>query len=151
MGLIFLRHAYSRYFSAKAEIEPTLPKRGGQTRPLTKEDFSGRGAIFLRPNAQFDYLAALRQMLRVGSDYVAGNPAYDHFAGATLVPQLVQFSNHLDNIRSIGGDTEARLRRLTEDQSSSVDATIFELLVAGRCVELGRNVEFIPETQDKDS
>jgi type I restriction enzyme M protein len=59
MGLIFLRHAYSRYFSARAEIEPTLPKRGGQTRPLTKEDFSGRGAIFLRPKAQFDYLASL--------------------------------------------------------------------------------------------
>jgi type I restriction enzyme M protein len=59
MGLIFLRHAYSRFLSAKAEIEPTLPKRGGQTRPLTKEDFSGRGAIFLQPVAQFDYLASL--------------------------------------------------------------------------------------------
>jgi type I restriction enzyme M protein len=31
MGLIFLRHAYSRFLSAKTEIEPTLPKRGGQT------------------------------------------------------------------------------------------------------------------------
>ena len=59
MGLIFLRHAYSRYLSAKAEIEPALPKRGGQTRPLTKEDFGGRGAIFLHPKAQFDYLSSL--------------------------------------------------------------------------------------------
>lgn len=59
MGLIFLRHAYSRFLSAKAEIEPTLPKRGGQTRALTKEDFSGRGAIFLHPMAQFDHLASL--------------------------------------------------------------------------------------------
>ena len=59
MGLIFLRHAYSRFLSAKAEIEPTLPKRGGKTRPLTKEDFSGRGAIFLQPVAQFDHLASL--------------------------------------------------------------------------------------------
>lgn len=59
MGLIFLRHAYSRYLSAKAEIEPTLPKRGGQTRPLTKEDFSGRGAIFLQPKAQFYHLSSL--------------------------------------------------------------------------------------------
>jgi type I restriction enzyme M protein len=59
MGLIFLRHAYSRFLSAKMEIEPTLPKRGGQTRALTKEDFSGRGAIFLQPNAQFDHLASL--------------------------------------------------------------------------------------------
>lgn len=45
--------------SAKTEIEPTLPKRGGQTRALTKEDFSGRGAIFLHSIAQFDYLASL--------------------------------------------------------------------------------------------
>ena len=59
MGLIFLRHAYSRFLSAKMEIEPTLPKRGGQTRALTKEDFSGRGAIFLQPIAQFDHLASL--------------------------------------------------------------------------------------------
>ena len=59
MGLIFLRHAYSRFLSAKAEIEPTLPKRGGQARALTKEDFSGRGAIFLQSAAQFDYLASL--------------------------------------------------------------------------------------------
>jgi len=36
-----------------------LPKRGGQTRALTKEDFSGRGAIFLHPVAQFDHLSAL--------------------------------------------------------------------------------------------
>ena len=42
MGLIFLRHAYSRFLSAKKEIEPTLPKRGGQTCAITKEDFSGR-------------------------------------------------------------------------------------------------------------
>src|SRR3984893_12191101 len=59
LGLIFLLHAYSRFLSAKMEIEPNLPKRGGQTRALTKEDFSGRGAIFLRPKAQFDYLASL--------------------------------------------------------------------------------------------
>ena len=56
MGLIFLRHAYSRFLTARAEIAPTLPKRGGKTRPLTKEDFSGRGAIYLQSEAQFDHL-----------------------------------------------------------------------------------------------
>ena len=40
MGLIFLRHAYSRYLSVKDEIVAHLPKRGGKTRTLTKEDFS---------------------------------------------------------------------------------------------------------------
>ncbi len=59
MGLVFLRHAYSRYLGVKIEIEKTLPSRGGKTRALTKEDFSGRGAIFLNEDAQFDSLVRL--------------------------------------------------------------------------------------------
>jgi type I restriction enzyme M protein len=59
MGLIFLRHAYSRYFAVKDGIEASLPKRDGKTRPLTREDFSRKGAIFLRPKAQFEHLANL--------------------------------------------------------------------------------------------
>jgi len=59
MGLIFLRHAYSRYLGVKDEIEANLPSRGGKKRPLTKEDFSEKSAIFLRPQAQFDSLIAL--------------------------------------------------------------------------------------------
>lgn len=59
MGLIFLRHAYSRYLAVKDAIEASLPKRGGKTRPLTKEDFSKKSAIFLHPEAQFDYLVSL--------------------------------------------------------------------------------------------
>jgi type I restriction enzyme M protein len=59
MGLVFLRYAYSRYLAVKEKIEPKLPSRGGKTRALTKEDFSQKSAIFLRPNAQFDYLVSL--------------------------------------------------------------------------------------------
>jgi type I restriction enzyme M protein len=58
MGLIFLRHSYSRFLRVKAEIEGSLPSRGGKRRELTKEDFSRKGAIFLRDKAQFDYLVA---------------------------------------------------------------------------------------------
>ena len=59
MGLIFLRHAYSRFLTIRGEIEPTLPKREGKARALIKEDFSQKGAIFLRPGAQFDHLVSL--------------------------------------------------------------------------------------------
>lgn len=59
MGLIFLRHAYSRYLSVRDEIIASLPKRGGKARALTKEDFSQKGAIYLHEEAQFDYLVAL--------------------------------------------------------------------------------------------
>lgn len=60
MGLIFLRHAYSRFLAIKPDIEASLPSRGGKTRPLTKEDFSSKSAIFLRPEAQFDHLINLK-------------------------------------------------------------------------------------------
>lgn len=60
MGLIFLRHAYSRYLAVKPDIEASLPTRGGKTRPLTKEDFSRKSAIFLKPEAQFDHLVSLK-------------------------------------------------------------------------------------------
>jgi type I restriction enzyme M protein len=55
MGLIFLRHAFSRFLAVRPEIEATLPSRGGVKRALTKEDFSQKGSIFLQPTAQFDY------------------------------------------------------------------------------------------------
>lgn len=59
MALVFLRHAYSRYLGVKDAIEVNLPRRGGKTRALTKEDFSHQSAIFLQPKAQFDTLVAL--------------------------------------------------------------------------------------------
>jgi len=59
MGLIFLRHAFSRFLAVKDDIEANLPKRGGKTRALTKEDFSQKSAIYLQPKAQFDNLVAL--------------------------------------------------------------------------------------------
>ncbi len=58
-GVVFLRHAYSRYLNVKDEIVASLPTRGGKTRTLTKEDFSQKSAIFLWEEAQFDYLVAL--------------------------------------------------------------------------------------------
>ena len=59
MGLVFLRHAYSRYLAVKDDIEAGLPTRGGKKRALTKENFSQKSAIFLRPEAQFDHLVGL--------------------------------------------------------------------------------------------
>ena len=59
MGLVFLRHAYSRYLAVKDDIQASLPSRGGKTREITKEDFSQRSAIYLRSEAQFDHLVSL--------------------------------------------------------------------------------------------
>ena len=46
--------------AVKPEIEASLPLRGGKRRPLTKEDFSSKSAIFLQPEAQFESLVHLK-------------------------------------------------------------------------------------------
>ena len=51
MGLIFLRHAYSRFLAVREGLEAALPIRGAKTRPLSNEDFSGKSAIYLKPGA----------------------------------------------------------------------------------------------------
>ncbi|NJN82370.1 MAG: SAM-dependent DNA methyltransferase, partial [Caldilineaceae bacterium] len=45
MGLIFLRHAYSRFLAVKEGIVAELPTRNGVPRELTVADFSRKGAI----------------------------------------------------------------------------------------------------------
>lgn len=59
LGLIFLRQAFNRFVEVKEIIEESLPKRGGKTRPLTKEDFMSKNAVFLKEESQFDYLLNL--------------------------------------------------------------------------------------------
>jgi len=56
MGLVFLRHTYSRFLAVKEKIEANLPTRVGKTRALSKEDFSQQSSIFLQPEAQFGQL-----------------------------------------------------------------------------------------------
>lgn len=67
LGLIFLRHAFNRFDKVKETIEkdlPTHPQRG--RRPVTKNDFLERNALFLPDIARFDYLVALPESADVG-------------------------------------------------------------------------------------
>ncbi|KIE43936.1 type I restriction-modification system subunit M [Geobacter anodireducens] len=59
LGLIFLRHAYNRFLAVREEVEATLPKRGGVPRPLAKDDFTRKSALFLREESRFDHLLNL--------------------------------------------------------------------------------------------
>src|ERR1039457_3574225 len=107
MGLIFLRHAYSRFLKVKEDIEGTLPSRGGKRRDLTKEDFSRKGAIFLREKAQFDYLverpdsedrakAVIEAMTLIEGDYqsLKGDVAEERISG-TRQRRIGTFAPHL--------------------------------------------------------
>lgn len=70
LGLIFLRYAYSRFKKVEAEILPTLPSRGGKTRPITADDFKGHSAIFLPREAQYEYIVNLPE--DVSSENIIG-------------------------------------------------------------------------------
>lgn len=123
MGLIFLRHAYSRFLAVKDGIEATLPTRGGKPRPLSKEDFSQKGAIFLRPQAQFDYLVSLSDaddrarnvieaMESIERDYrslagVLPKSEYQELDNAVL-GQLLRTLNP-DELKRVAGDVFGRI------------------------------------------
>ena len=123
MGLIFLRHAYSRFLAVKDDIEANLPQRGGRTRALTKEDFSRKSAIFLQPMAQFDHLVSLTDsddraraiidaMESIEGDYetlrgVLPKSEYQELDNGVL-GQLLRTLNP-DELRRVSGDVFGRI------------------------------------------
>lgn len=77
LGLIFLRHATNRFNAVKAEIEQNLPSRGGKKRPITKDDFKGKSAIFLPEEAQYQYILNLPEKANVGKTINAAMKAIE--------------------------------------------------------------------------
>ena len=120
MGLIFLRHAYSRYLAVKPEIEAKLPSRGGVIRPLTKEDFSERSAIFLQPEAQFDYLVENASNAKLPEMVIAAMESIekDYRTLEGVLPK--QEYQELDY--TILGDL---VRKLNPDELKKADGDIF--------------------------
>jgi type I restriction enzyme M protein len=67
LGLIFLRHAFNRFDKVRVEIEkdlPVHPQRG--RRPVTKQDFLERNALFLPEKSRFTYLVNLPEGEDIG-------------------------------------------------------------------------------------
>lgn len=120
MGLIFLRHAYSRYLAVKPHIEAKLPSRGGVVRPLTKEDFSERSAIYLRPEAQFDYLVENASNAKLPEMVIAAMESIekDYRTLEGVLPK--QEYQELDY--TILGDL---VRKLNPDELKKADGDIF--------------------------
>ena len=123
MGLVFLRYAYSRYLSVKDDVEANLPTRGGKKRALTKEDFSQKNAIYLRPNAQFDHLVALpdsedriKAVIKAMDDIEAD---YESLRGALPKSEYQELDNDVlgqllrtlnpDELKQVSGDVFGRI------------------------------------------
>ena len=123
MGLVFLRYAYSRYLSVKDDIEAGLPTRGGKKRALTKEDFSQKNAIYLRPNAQFDHLVALPDSEDRAKAVIAAMESietdYESLRGALPKSEYQELDNDVlgqllrtlnpDELKQVSGDVFGRI------------------------------------------
>ena len=104
MGLVFLRHAYSRYLAVRDAITAGLPTRGGRKRAVTREDFSQKNAIFLRPGARFDHLVALPD----GAD-----------RAAAIIAAMESIEEDYDSLRGVLPKNEYQAPRRSSIPSSS--------------------------------
>ncbi|MCX6162165.1 MAG: N-6 DNA methylase [Ignavibacteriae bacterium] len=66
LGLIFLRHAYNRYLIVEESVLKTLPVRQGKPRPITKDDFTKKSALFLNEESKYDFLLQLPGGAKIG-------------------------------------------------------------------------------------
>ena len=68
LGLIFLRHATTRFHALLPEVEKAVPARatGALREDRIKLGFQGKAAIYLPETARYDYLAALPAGTNVG-------------------------------------------------------------------------------------
>ena len=123
MGLVFLRHAYSRYLAVKDKVEASLPTRGGRKRAPTREDYSRKSAIFLRPEAQFDHLVGLpdgedrAKAIIAAMDSIEGD--YDSLRGALPKAEYQELDNDVlgqllrtlnpDQLKQVSGDVFGRI------------------------------------------
>jgi type I restriction enzyme M protein len=122
LGLIFLRHAFNRYLSVEKETKKNLPSRGGVTRPITKEDFAKKSALFLQEKSQYEYLlklpagkdrgkAIIEAMDAIEADYpsLAGVLPKDyHIFGPDLLGRLLKIFND-EALRKPNGDVFGRI------------------------------------------
>lgn len=66
LGLIFLRYAFGRFKLVEAEIQKDRPVRGGRVLPVEPSDFAEKSALYLPPEARYDYLVNLPDSVNLG-------------------------------------------------------------------------------------
>ncbi len=66
LGLIFLRYAFGRFKLVEAEILKNRPVRNGRVLPVEASDFAEKSALYLPPEARYDYLINLPESADMG-------------------------------------------------------------------------------------
>ena len=119
LGLIFLRHATSRFRGAQAAIE--ADKKAGKVpnRPLVPADFQRRRALMLPEGAHFDSLLRMRKDGSVGAAITAAMEAVEE-AFPPLAGQLPKdYERFEDDV------LEGMLRLFDEEGLSNASGDVF--------------------------
>ena len=66
LGLIFLRYAHGRFKLVESEILKNRPVRNGRVLPVEASDFAEKSALYLPPEARYDYLVNLPESADIG-------------------------------------------------------------------------------------
>ena len=80
--------------------------------------------------------------LLLAEDCLAKKDAYDIYQGSLLVPCIPALSEHIDAIHHVRRGV-LKLEELPQSPPEETLSRIFELLVAGRAAEMGRDVELL--------
>ena len=122
LGLIFLRYAFGRFKLVEAEIQKNRPVRGGRTLPVEPSDFAEKSALYLPPEARYDYLVNLPESEDLGkavnlamekieeqSEQLTGVLPKDYtmFTNDILAELLRIFNNSA--LDEVGGDVLGRI------------------------------------------
>ncbi len=123
LGLIFLRHADNRYKGVLQKVLERIPKRDGKPlREPRKEDFVGEAAIYLPPEASYDFLVELPSDGKLGGKIDEAMDAieaeYEVLKGAlprgytafepSLLAELIKIFNR-DALKQETGDVFGRI------------------------------------------
>ena len=122
LGLIFLRYAFGRFKLVEAEIQKDRPVRGGRVMPVEASDFAEKSALYLPPEARYDYLVNLPESEDLGkavnlamekieaqSEQLIGvlPKEYTMFTNDILAELLRIFNNSA--LDEVGGDVLGRI------------------------------------------
>ena len=122
LGLIFLRYAYGRFKLVEKEILKNRPVRNGRVLPVEASDFAEKSALYLAPEARYDYLVNLpdsedigqavnyaMELVEAQSEQLKGVLPKDYtmFPNDTLVSLLRIFNNSA--LDEVGGDVLGRI------------------------------------------
>jgi hypothetical protein len=157
------RHLTEKYIAGTAQIDSILPETLNNVLAHVPETWIAKesqkegyrlSSDFLntplslvggtRIRSELCSMHRLAQGILVAKDFLESRSNYDFFSGSRFVPEICALGRALPTVLRWGkGDVAERIRELYRGPSEEVESSIYELVVAASCIEVGREIEFL--------